>query len=58
MHISLKYTLFYNDDSNTVWIDNIITSEQAHKKYGKISMAIQHTKIIACGGAKRCLVLV
>ncbi|GAB6286335.1 MAG: hypothetical protein STSR0009_25360 [Methanoregula sp.] len=36
MHISLKYTLFYYIDSNIVWIDQIMTIEQAHKKYGKI----------------------
>ena len=36
MHISLKYTLFYYIESDTVWIDNIMTTEQAHKKYGKI----------------------
>lgn len=36
MHISLKYTLFYYVDSETVWIDKIMTIEQAHKKYGKI----------------------
>jgi len=36
MHISLKYTLFYYVDSDTVWVDNIMMTEQAHKKYGKI----------------------
>jgi mRNA-degrading endonuclease RelE of RelBE toxin-antitoxin system len=36
MHISLKYTLFCYVDSETVWIDKIMTIEQAHKKYGKI----------------------
>ena len=36
MHISMKYTLFYYVDSDTVWIDKIMTIEQAHKKYGKI----------------------
>ena len=36
MHISLKYTLFYYIDSDMVWIDKIMTIEQAHKKYGKI----------------------
>ena len=36
MHISLKYTLFYYIDSDMVWIDHIMTIEQAHKKYGKI----------------------
>jgi mRNA-degrading endonuclease RelE of RelBE toxin-antitoxin system len=36
MHISLKYTLFYYIDSDMVWIDQIMTIEQAHKKYGKI----------------------
>jgi mRNA-degrading endonuclease RelE of RelBE toxin-antitoxin system len=36
MHISLKYTLFYYVESDMVWIDKIMTIEQAHKKYGKI----------------------
>jgi len=36
MHISLKYTLFYYTDSDMVWIDKIMTIEQAHKKYGTI----------------------
>ncbi len=36
MHISMKYTLFYYIDSETVWIDRIMTIEQAHKKYGQI----------------------
>lgn len=36
MHISMKYTLFYYVESDTVWIDKIMTTEQAHKKYGKI----------------------
>ena len=36
MHISMKYTLFYHVDSDMVWIDKIMTIEQAHKNYGKI----------------------
>ena len=36
MHISMKYTLFYYVDADTVWIDKIMTTEQAHKKYGMI----------------------
>jgi hypothetical protein len=36
MYISMKYTLFYFVDSDTVRIDKIMTIEQAHKKYGKI----------------------
>ena len=36
MHISMKYTLFYYVDSDTVWVDKIMTTEQAHKKYGMI----------------------
>jgi len=36
MHVSLKYILFYYVESETVWIDKIMTIEQAHKKYGKI----------------------
>jgi mRNA-degrading endonuclease RelE of RelBE toxin-antitoxin system len=36
MHISLKYTLFYYVEVDTVMIDKIMTIELAHKKYGKI----------------------
>jgi mRNA-degrading endonuclease RelE of RelBE toxin-antitoxin system len=36
MHISLKYTLFNSVDSDMIWIDKIMTIEQAHKKFGKI----------------------
>ena len=36
MHISMKYNLFYYVDSDTVWVDKIMTIEQAHKKYGMI----------------------
>jgi hypothetical protein len=36
MHISMKYTLFYYVDADRVWVDKIMTIEQAHKKYGKI----------------------
>jgi hypothetical protein len=32
----LKYTLFNSVDSDMIWIDKIMTIEQAHKKYGKI----------------------
>jgi mRNA-degrading endonuclease RelE of RelBE toxin-antitoxin system len=35
MQISMKYTLFSYVDSDTVWIDKIMTPEQAHRKYGK-----------------------
>lgn len=36
MHISSKYTLFYHVEDDTVCIDQIMTIERAHKKYGKI----------------------
>jgi hypothetical protein len=36
MHISSKYTLFYYVDSDTVFVDHIMSQELAHKKYGKI----------------------
>ncbi|MDP2797455.1 MAG: hypothetical protein Q8N94_08100 [Methanoregula sp.] len=36
MHISMKYTLFYYVDSDMVWVGEIMTLEQAHKKYGMI----------------------
>lgn len=36
MHISQKYTLFYFVMSDTVYIDLIMSIEQAHKKYGKL----------------------
>ena len=36
MDFSLKYTLFYYVDSDTVWIVNFMTTEQAPKNYGKI----------------------
>jgi mRNA-degrading endonuclease RelE of RelBE toxin-antitoxin system len=35
MHISLKYTIFYFVISDTVYIDLIMSIEQAYKKYGK-----------------------
>ena len=36
MHISSKYTLFYHVEDDIVCIDQIMTIERAHKKYGKI----------------------
>ena len=36
MHVSWKYTIFYSVESDTIWIEKIMTIEQAHKKYGKI----------------------
>ena len=35
MHISQKYTLFFFVISDLVYIDLIMSIEQAHKKYGK-----------------------
>jgi mRNA-degrading endonuclease RelE of RelBE toxin-antitoxin system len=34
MHISSKYTVFYFVKDDTVYVDRIMTQEQAHKKYG------------------------
>jgi hypothetical protein len=35
-HISSKFTLFYPVEADTVCVDQIMTSELAHKKNGKI----------------------
>ena len=36
IHISSKFTLFYPVEGDTVSVDQIMTIERAHKKYGKI----------------------
>lgn len=35
LHIGSKYTLFYFVDGDCLYIDHIMTQEQAHKRYGK-----------------------
>jgi mRNA-degrading endonuclease RelE of RelBE toxin-antitoxin system len=34
LHIGSKYTLFYFVEGNTVYVDNMMSQEQAHKRYG------------------------
>jgi len=36
MHVSDKYIVFFYPDGNSLVIDEILTSEQAHKRYGRI----------------------
>jgi mRNA-degrading endonuclease RelE of RelBE toxin-antitoxin system len=35
LHIGSKYTLFYFTEGEMVCIDEMMTQEQAHKRYGK-----------------------
>ena len=35
LHIGSKYTLFYFVYGDCLYIDHIMTQEQAHKRYGK-----------------------
>ena len=35
LHIGSKYTLFYFVEGDTVYVDHMMTQEQAHKRYGK-----------------------
>jgi mRNA-degrading endonuclease RelE of RelBE toxin-antitoxin system len=35
LHIGSKYTLFYFVDGDTLYVDHMMTQEQAHKRYGK-----------------------
>jgi mRNA-degrading endonuclease RelE of RelBE toxin-antitoxin system len=35
LHIGSKYTLFYFVDGDILYVDHIMTQEQAHKRYGK-----------------------
>jgi mRNA-degrading endonuclease RelE of RelBE toxin-antitoxin system len=35
LHIGSKYTLFYFVDSDTLYVDHMMTQEQSHKRYGK-----------------------
>jgi mRNA-degrading endonuclease RelE of RelBE toxin-antitoxin system len=36
MHVSYRYTIFYYPYEKTIIINEIMTTEQAHKKYGRI----------------------
>jgi len=35
LHIGSKYTLFYFVEGDMVYVDAMMTQEQAHKRYGK-----------------------
>jgi len=35
LHIGSKFTLFYFVDGDTLYVDHMMTQEQAHKRYGK-----------------------
>ena len=35
LHIGSKYTLFYFVDGDSLYVDHMMTQEQAHKRYGK-----------------------
>lgn len=34
LHIGSKYTLFYFVDGDSLYVDHMMTQEQAHKRYG------------------------
>ena len=36
MHVSRRYTIFFYIHDDTVSVDEILTIEQAHKRYGRI----------------------
>jgi mRNA-degrading endonuclease RelE of RelBE toxin-antitoxin system len=36
MHISSKYTVFYFVEGDVVYVDKIMSQEQAHKRYGAV----------------------
>jgi mRNA-degrading endonuclease RelE of RelBE toxin-antitoxin system len=36
MHVSYRYTIFFYPDEKTIIINEIMTTELAHKKYGRI----------------------
>ena len=36
MHVSYRYTVFFYLRDQTIVINEILTTEQAHKKYGRI----------------------
>lgn len=36
MHVSYRYTIFYYPEGQNIVVNEIMTAEQAHKKYGRI----------------------
>jgi hypothetical protein len=36
MHVSYRYTVFFYPRDQAIVINEIMTAEQAHKKYGRI----------------------
>jgi mRNA-degrading endonuclease RelE of RelBE toxin-antitoxin system len=36
MHVSYRYTVFFYPDGEELVVDEIMTTEQAHKRYGRI----------------------
>jgi len=36
MHVSYRYTIFFYPKDRVLVIDEIMTTEQAHKEYGRI----------------------
>ncbi|MDO9550777.1 MAG: hypothetical protein Q7J03_07360 [Methanoregula sp.] len=36
MHVSYRYTIFFYPDGEEIIVNEIMTTEQAHKKYGRI----------------------
>jgi mRNA-degrading endonuclease RelE of RelBE toxin-antitoxin system len=36
MHVSYRYTVFFYPDTKDIVVDEIMTTEQAHKRYGRI----------------------
>lgn len=36
MHVSYRYTIFFYPDGQDIVVNEIMTTEQAHKKYGRI----------------------
>ena len=36
MHVSYRYTVFFYPDGKDIIVNEIMTTEQAHKRYGRI----------------------
>jgi hypothetical protein len=36
MHVSYRYTVFFYPDGKDIVVNEIMTTEQAHKRYGRI----------------------
>ena len=36
MHVSFRYTVFFYPDGKDIVVNEIMTTEQAHKRYGRI----------------------